>query len=137
MCHILRPALTPQSIERKGDNVGVGFRHGFCVTVMRSRQMRLIDVDKLIKELGEYFYDTTNPAARRAAHDTMALCQNLVNEQPTAYDVNKVMEGLEALRQNEIKLLCEHESYTKDMQAMRGHNVLQDAIKIVKSGGIE
>lgn len=56
---------------------------------------------------------------------------------PTAYDVDKVAERLEELRQNEIKLLCEHKSDTKDMQAMRGHNILQDAIKIVKSGGIE
>jgi len=44
---------------------------------------------------------------------------------------------LEELKQNEIKLLCEHESDIKDMQAMRGHNILQNAIEIVKAGGIE
>lgn len=56
---------------------------------------------------------------------------------PTAYDVDKVVERLETLRQNEIELLCKNESNTRDMQAMRGHNVLQAAIKIVKTGGIE
>lgn len=55
---------------------------------------------------------------------------------PTAYDVDKVVEWLETLRQNEIELLCKNESNTRDMQAMRGHNVLQAAIKIVKTGGI-
>lgn len=56
--------------------------------------MRLIDADELTEELGKCFYDTTNPAARRAAHDTMALCQSLVDEQPTAYDVEKVVEKI-------------------------------------------
>lgn len=56
--------------------------------------MRLIDADKLMEKLGECFYDTTNPAARRAAHDTMALCQSLVEEQHTAYDVDKVCDKM-------------------------------------------
>lgn len=61
--------------------------------------MRLIDADKLMEKLGECFYDTTNPAARRAAHDTMALCQSLVEEQHTAYDVDKVVKQLKELRE--------------------------------------
>lgn len=55
---------------------------------------------------------------------------------PTAYDVDKVVERLEALRQNEIKIICKPKSHIEEMQACRAHNVLQDAIKIVKSGGI-
>lgn len=73
-----------------------------------------------------------NPIARYILQQVLYDIENT----PIAYDVDKVIEQLEELRQNEIKLLCEHESDIKDMQAIRGHNVLQDAIKFVKSGGV-
>lgn len=59
--------------------------------------MRMIDADKFMKKLNECFYDTTDPAARRAAHDMMALCQKLIEEQPAAYDVDKVVEQIKSL----------------------------------------
>lgn len=59
--------------------------------------MRLIDADKIMEELTGCFYDTTDPAARRATHDTMALCQKLIEEQPAAYDVDKVVEQIKSL----------------------------------------
>ena len=44
----------------------------------------------------------------------------------------KILERLEELRQNQIKELCEHKDFTSEMQSMRGHNILQDAKKIVQ-----
>lgn len=85
--------------------------------------MRLIDADKLMQKLNEYFYDTTNPAARRAAHDTMALCQSLVDEQPTAYDVDNVVKQLEK---------AAGESVLVTLKA-----AFKVAVDIVKSGYIE
>ncbi len=93
--------------------------------------MRLIDADELVKRFKEL--KGTDSLANLFITDVIKE----IKKKPTAYDVDKVVERLEELTQNEIKLLCEHESDTKDMQAMRGHNILQDAIKIVKSGGIE
>ena len=45
----------------------------------------------------------------------------------------KILERLEELRQNQIKELCEHRDFTSEMQSMRGHNILQDAKKIVQA----
>ena len=44
----------------------------------------------------------------------------------------KILEKLEELRQKQIKELCEHKDFTSEMQSMRGHNILQDAKKIVQ-----
>ena len=44
----------------------------------------------------------------------------------------KILEKLEELRQEQIKELCEHKDFTSEMQSMRGHNILQDAKKIVQ-----
>ena len=44
----------------------------------------------------------------------------------------KILDRLEELRQNQIKELCEHKDFTSEMQSMRGHNILQDAKKVVQ-----
>lgn len=98
--------------------------------------MRLIDADKLMQKLNECFYDTTNPAARRAAHDTMALCQSLVDEQPTAYDVDKVVERLEELREM-VPVNRLLDDIIKDKPKELGQLMAyRKAIEIVKSGGM-
>ena len=43
----------------------------------------------------------------------------------------KILERLEQLRQEQIEELCENKDFTSKMQSMRGHNILQDAKKIV------
>lgn len=98
--------------------------------------MRLIDADKLMEKLGECFYDTTNPAARRAAHDTMALCQSLVEEQPTAYDVDQIVERLIDI--NEDDDICE-KFKNKDRRHCKNAKgcfdcAIREAIEIIKSG---
>lgn len=98
--------------------------------------MRLIDADKFVEKLGECFYDTTNPAARRAAHDTMALCQSLVEEQPTAYDVDQIVERLIDI--NEDDDICE-KFKNKDRRHCKNAKgcfdfAIREAIEIIKSG---
>lgn len=87
--------------------------------------MRLIDADKLMKELTEYRYDTATPETRRAAHATQALYQEIIEKQPTAYDVDKVLERLE-------KAKYEDELYPCNLAVE-----IEEAKSIVKSGGIE
>lgn len=103
--------------------------------------MRLIDADNLMEQLSKCIYDTTDPAARRAAHDTMACCQSLVDNQPAAYDVDKVVEQLEQQKNQYFRRAEEiknkfGENY--ESQKNYGKACSYDyALKIVKSGGIE
>lgn len=119
--------------------------------------MRLIDADKLenyayepefgIKDEIENWVDEINipvnlkveyeEELRELCWKVLKSCMNVIKTEPTAYDVDKVVERMEALRQNEIKIICKPKSHIEEMQACRAHNVLKDAIKIVKSGGIE
>ena len=91
--------------------------------------MRLIDADKLKDTLLEYDYTTEHNQIFR-----------YINEQPTAYDIDKVVEELED-RVNEANnnCLCEmHENgHTLDFENENGRiKGLKEAIEIVKQGGV-
>lgn len=77
---------------------------------------RLIDADKIIDSLGNSDMDFAIGA--------------VIDEQPTVFDVDKVVERLEEERENVgfMKATTEASAY------IRGIN---DAIKIVKGGGVE
>ena len=88
--------------------------------------MRLIDADKLIEEL-------TIKAVSKDAHiiSIANAVVNLVNNQPIAYSVEKVVEKLEEIR---AKKTCNKEKCdTKDICRIC---VVDDAIEIVKNGGV-
>lgn len=72
--------------------------------------MRLIDADKLRKEIHMSYSDDLG-------------IREVINEQPTAYDVDKVVEQIDGIMKNESIRFCD--------QAVNA------AKKIVKSGGIE
>ena len=79
--------------------------------------MRLIDVDKLFKTLNKLeipFYADIN---------------NVINSQPTAYNVDKVVEQLE-----DYKMWKELLIYDLDF---RERQIIKKAIDIVKAGGID
>lgn len=81
--------------------------------------MRLINADELKKTLLEYNYTTEHNQIFR-----------YIDEQPTAYDVNKVAEQLQEWTFNaDIKL---------DNSSIN-HNLIvsETAIEIVKAGGID
>ena len=74
--------------------------------------MRLIDIDKLFKTLNKLeipFYADIN---------------NAINSQPTAYNVDKVVEQLE------------EKSYYIDIETDREVVNLNEAIEIIRGGGV-
>lgn len=86
--------------------------------------MRLIDEDEFEKQIAGMTIANNYPVKKASA-----LC-DLIDAQPTAYDLDKVVEQLEEERENVgfVKATTEASAY------IRGIN---DAIKIVKGGGID
>ena len=80
--------------------------------------MRLIDADKID-------FEKVFIGASDFAKDTREAAQKLIDEQPTAYDVDKVVEQLE-------KAKYEDELYPCNLAVE-----IEEAKSIVKSGGIE
>ena len=88
--------------------------------------MNLIDADKLIEEinnLGWRLYDTLTLKGLSIALET-------IKEQPTAFDVDKVVKGLEELRESED---VDGRAY----YTMSEKEAINKAIKIVKAGAID
>lgn len=89
--------------------------------------MRLIDADTLIKDLS-YLYTKNHIPVDMRAKETLTT----IMEQPTAYDVDKVVEQLERIR---AKKTCNKEKC--DTKEICRICVVDDAIEIVKRGGKE
>lgn len=91
--------------------------------------MRMIDADKLIEHLNDYALQEApfkGEDGNIGVYDAIVQCMEAVTEQPTTYDVDKVVEQLKNV------------SYERFGNAgMGGENVvnLDDAIEIVKAGG--
>ena len=90
---------------------------------------RLIDEGELAKVLKER---ATNEAicGYMTAYDVTNSIIDEVKEQPTAYDVDKVVEQLEEIR---VKKTCNKEKC--DTKELCRICVVDDAIEIVKAGG--
>lgn len=96
--------------------------------------MRLIDADKLIMALNDYAL-TEAPDGREcagerrissAAYSTIQNCMKAVEEQPTAFDLDKVVQQLE-----KRSTLSRPVGWTKYYELV----TLDDAVEIVKGGG--
>lgn len=86
--------------------------------------MRLIDTDKIIDSLG--------------GSDVDLYIYGLIDEQPTAYDVEKVIEQIEYRRANFDCKLCKYNDDGKTVCSEDCSDALiDDLIEIVKSGGIK
>jgi len=95
--------------------------------------MRLIDADKI--DFGKVFIGTSD-----FARDTREAAQKLIDEQPTAYDVDKVVERLETDTEIAHKRYIDCNSNTPTVEyAIRGtqYQERRKCLNIVKSGGIE
>lgn len=99
--------------------------------------MRLIDADKLILHLNDYALqkspsdvesagDRTVVKVSRAVYKAITDCIRAVDEQPTAFDLDKVMEQLE-----NRSALARPVGWSKAYEII----MLKDAIEIVKGGG--
>lgn len=88
--------------------------------------MRLIDADELKKELyPQWLMDIL--LTQRYSEDILYALAQKIDEQPTAYDVDKVVQQLD-----DRSTLSRPVGWSKFYQII----LLKDAIKIVKDGGI-
>lgn len=90
---------------------------------------RLLDMEEIIK-----FAKTTYPT-EDVKKITWLLCHT-----PTAYDVDKVVEGLEEIKgQGCVGVKCKDCKYTHNcFEGERAENVVIDkAIEIIRRGGVE
>lgn len=99
--------------------------------------MRLIDADDLIAYLNDYARQETSYSGEDNAdiHDVIQECIEAVEEQPTAYDVDKVVERL---KEEAEYSHADYWGYARkngfDMGADWHFAGLQRAVEIVKSG---
>lgn len=92
---------------------------------------RLIDADKI--DFNEVFV-----GASEFAQDTRNAAQMLIDNQPTAFDVDKVIEQLEQRRANFDCKSCKYNDGENTICSEDCSDALiDDLIKIVKEGGVE
>ena len=88
--------------------------------------MGLIDADKLMLHLNDYALQEApfkGEDGNIAVYDAIVQCMEIVKEQPTAYDLDKVMEQLKAL---------------KEEKTLGSHKVMiKETIEIVKGCGVD
>ena len=94
--------------------------------------MRLIDADVFKRYVMNSFYDSEHLFKKKETRDVAkqlaeAICQD-IDEQSTAYDVDKVVKQLE-----DRSVLARPVGWSKAYEIV----TLQDVIEIVKAGGIE
>ena len=87
--------------------------------------MRLIDADELKKELyQQWFMDIL--LTQRNSEDIFYALEQKIDEHPTAYDVDKVVEQLN----DKFRVVRTDED-------LEWNRAMDDAITIVKGGGVE
>lgn len=103
--------------------------------------MRLIDADKLIKEMSKWYWDKEKQKAAENDASPMDLFTHLaittVQEQPTAFDVDKVVGQLEELKMRYFLTIANTGDADKDCAYENIANTIDRAIEIVKGGGVE
>ena len=95
--------------------------------------MRLIDADKLIKEMSKWYWDKEKQKAAEEDASPMDLFTHLaittVQEQPTAFDVNLIVKKLE-----EEKIIAYDDSIDEKIRVRLWNKAIGNAIKIVEGG---
>ncbi len=101
--------------------------------------MRLIDADKLDEEIMYFFMAITgNPKQSTVINECKSSFRRIIDEQPTAYDVDKVVKQLEAKKEDCERLVMDEthdvldkiQTETAEAFAM----AYEEAIDIVKAG---
>lgn len=85
--------------------------------------MRLIDANKIIDSLGNSDMDFAIGA--------------VIDEQPTVFDVDKVVERLEEEKKRAFKLCLGTNDSTQRLKYIEKEQTIALAIEIVKGGGVE
>ena len=98
---------------------------------------RLIDADKLILHLNDYALQeaTFMKGGYSGKYDAIQECMKAVEEQPTAFDVEKVVKELEDLKMRYYFTIANTGDADKDCAYLNTANAIDRAIEIVKRGG--
>lgn len=107
--------------------------------------MKLIDADKLILHLNDYALqespsDVESAGDRkvsRAVYKAITDCIRAVDEQPTAFDLDKVVEQLKQLKMRYFLTIANTGDADKDCAYKNIANTIDRAIEIIKGGGVE
>ena len=91
---------------------------------------RLIDADELIKYIKIWEIGTSISSDQKEFIDC-------VNEQLTAFDVNKVMEQLEEEKKRAFKLCLATNDSAQRLKYIEKEQTIALAIEIMKGGGVE
>lgn len=91
---------------------------------------RLIDADKI--DFNEVFV-----GASEFAQDTRNAAQMLIDNQPTAFELDKVMEQLKELKMRYFLTIANTGDANKDCAYKNIANTIDKAIEIIKGGGVE
>lgn len=92
--------------------------------------MRLIDADKI--DFNEVFVGSSE-----FAQDTRNAAQMLIDNQPTAFDADKVVEQLKQLKMRHFLTIANTGDADKDCAYKNIANTIDRVIEIVKGGGVE
>ena len=95
-------------------------------------KMRLIDADALIDYLG---FDNTEEEREENVGEIVTLED--FDRQPTAFDVDKVVEQLKELKMRYFLTIANTGDKKHDIAYENIGNVLDRAVEIVKGGGVE
>lgn len=102
--------------------------------------MRLIDVDKLLETLQDLEPHCDNKQYENGMLKMLRYYMpQIINDEPTAYSVDGVVEELEerkALHERLVDYETKNGTVTEKYQHIKAIDVLNDAIEIVKQGGI-
>lgn len=100
--------------------------------------MRLIDADLLIQEMSKWYWDKEKQKAAENDVSPMDLFTHLaittVQEQPTAFDLDKVMGQLKELKIRYFLTIANTGDKKLDIAYENVGNALDRAIEIVKGG---
>lgn len=103
--------------------------------------MRLIDAEKVTEEMRKWYFDEEKQKAAENDVSPMDLFTNLaiatVKDQPTAFDVEKVVKELEDLKMSYFLTLANTGDADKDCAYLNTASAIDSAIEIVKRGGVD
>lgn len=101
--------------------------------------MRLIDADKLLTYLKDISIGAIpiNGDGSRDEFNTWLKCMEVVKNQPTAYDVDKVVKQLEELANSDVCCNIEGCPYMGNNDINCENCAVFQTIPIVKAGGID
>ena len=95
---------------------------------------RLIDADKLLETLQDLEPHCENKDYEYGMLNTMRYYMpKIINDEPTAYDVDKVVEKLEEIKNKDTEIALDEAQKERCFWYAQGMN---RAIEIVKGGGI-